>query len=307
LFAVAGGVPAATQDAGPIPPAPVADHHTHAPSPAAALAGGEEPITAEQLLAEMDAAGSRQAVLLSVAYWFGNPRRAPVDDEYTRVRAENDWTTGQARRFPARLVPFCSVNPLKDYARREIDRCATQLKVKGLKLHFSVSGVDLLRVRHAETVRRIFQAVNGHRLAMVVHVRGGSAGYGREHAEKFLDLLSAAPGVTVQVAHLWGGEGYSEAALATYASAVSHGDPRTRNLYFDLGDIGRFVPESAAARRMIVQHIRAIGPARILWGSDTAPPRPPAREAWTALRATLPLTESEWRAIARNRAPYLGP
>jgi predicted TIM-barrel fold metal-dependent hydrolase len=306
LFVVAGCAPAATQEAKPIPPTPLADHHKHVPSPAAAaLFGDVQSITAEQLVAELDAAGIRQGVVLSVAYWFGGRRSGPVENEYAKVRAENDWTTQQARRFPARLVPFCSVNPLKDYAREEINRCARQLMVNGLKLHFNVSGVDLLSLRHAETVRRVFQAVNEHRLAMVIHVRGDLAVYGREHAEKFLDLLSAAPDVPVQVAHLWGGEGFSEAALATYASAVSNGDVRTKNLYFDVADIVRFVPRSEAARRMIVQHIRAIGPDRMLWGSDMAPPGPPAQQAWTAFRTTLSLTENELRTVASNAAPYL--
>jgi uncharacterized protein len=138
LFVVAGCAPAATQEAKPIPPTPLADHHKHVPSPAAASLlrrdpehlvefGDVQSITAEQLVAELDAAGIRQGVVLSVAYWFGSPKIAPVDNEYAKVRAENDWTTQQSRRFPARLVPFCSVNPLKDYTREEINRCATQL------------------------------------------------------------------------------------------------------------------------------------------------------------------------------------
>ena len=306
LVVAASCAPAATQEAKPIPPTPVADHHKHMPSQAAAaLVGDVQSITAEQMVAELDAAGTRQGVVLSVSYWFGNPRLAPVANEYAKVRAENDWTTQQARRFPNRLIPFCSVNPLKDYAHEEINRCATQLLVKGLKLHFNSSGVDLLRPRHAETVRRVFEAVNEHRLAMVVHIRGDLKVYGREHAEKFLDLLSAARDVPVQVAHLWGGEYFSEAALATLASAVSNGDARTKNLYFDITDIVRFVPRSAAARRLTVQHIRAIGLNRILWGSDMSPPQVPAREAWSALRTTLSLTEDEWRTIATNVAPYL--
>jgi predicted TIM-barrel fold metal-dependent hydrolase len=132
LFVVAGCAPAATQETNPIPPTPLADHHKHVPSPAAAALVGDVPSsTAEQLVAELDAAGIRQGIVLSVAYWFGSPKYAPVDNEYAKVRAENDWTTQQARRFPVRLVPFCSVNPLKDYAREEINRCATQLMVKG--------------------------------------------------------------------------------------------------------------------------------------------------------------------------------
>jgi uncharacterized protein len=85
------------------------------------LLGDVQPITAERLVAELDAAGTRVGVVLSVAYWFGNPRLAPVDNEYAKVRAENDWTTQQARRFPDRLVPFSGVNPSKiTHARKSL-------------------------------------------------------------------------------------------------------------------------------------------------------------------------------------------
>ena len=62
-----------------------------------------------------DAAGIRHALVLSVAYQFANPNRAPVQDEYAKVRAENDWTSAQVGRYPDRLRGFCGFNPLRDY------------------------------------------------------------------------------------------------------------------------------------------------------------------------------------------------
>ena len=81
--------------------------------------------------------------MLSVAYWFGNPSLDPLENEYGMVRAENDWTVQQTRRFSDRLVPFCSFNPLKAYTLRNSRRCAANLQVGGLKLHFTSSAVDL--------------------------------------------------------------------------------------------------------------------------------------------------------------------
>ena len=68
------------------------DHHQHLLSPAM-LEPGQKPITAATLVAALDAAGIRRAVLLSNAYRFSSPLLAmPVADEYSRVMAENDWT-----------------------------------------------------------------------------------------------------------------------------------------------------------------------------------------------------------------------
>lgn len=104
------------------------------------------------------------------------------------------------------------------------------------------------------------------------------------------------------IAHLWGGEAYSESALATYADAVSAGDPVTRNLYFDVAEawIGR---GSAEERETIVRRMRQIGLGRILYGSDAGKGTP--RAAWAAFRTELPLTDEEFRTIANNVAPYM--
>jgi predicted TIM-barrel fold metal-dependent hydrolase len=296
----------AAQDANRPSLIPLSDHHKHMPSPAAApLNRGTQAITADQLIAELDAAGIRHGVVLSVAYWFGNPSLEPLEDEYGMVRAENDWTVQQTRRFSDRLVPFCSFNPLKPYALAELERCAADLQVRGLKLHFNSSAVDLLSAKHVEKVRQIFRAANERQLAIVVHVRGSLKTYGREHAEAFLNtILPAANNSPVQITHLWGGEGFSESALAVYAAAVSRNDPRTKNLYFDVADIARWLPRSGQ-QRTAAERMRQIGLKRILWGSDMAPPNPPARESWAVFQTTVPLTIEELRIIATNRAPYL--
>ena len=60
---------------------------------------------------------------------------ARVEDEYAKVRAENDWTGAQAALFPERLRAFCSFNPLKQYALDELARCAKDPNLRrGIKL-----------------------------------------------------------------------------------------------------------------------------------------------------------------------------
>jgi predicted TIM-barrel fold metal-dependent hydrolase len=105
--------------------APVADHHQHLFSPALVAMlgaeGGDAPpvLTARDLIPLLDSAHVERAVLLSVAYMYGSPRRT-VEDEYAKVRAENDWTAGQAAAYPDRLIAFCGFNQLKDYALDEL-------------------------------------------------------------------------------------------------------------------------------------------------------------------------------------------
>jgi len=81
-------------------------------------------ITADPLVAYLDVAEIRRALVLSVAYQFGNPNRPAVNGEDAKVRAENDWTSEQVARFPERLRGLCGFNPLRGYALRELIRCA---------------------------------------------------------------------------------------------------------------------------------------------------------------------------------------
>src|SRR5919107_5727346 len=106
------------------PVTPQADHHQHLFSPSiAALFSTDsnkfEALTAGHIVPLLDSAGIRWAVVLSIAYMYGSPSRS-VENEYAKVRAENDWTGREAARYPDRLVALCGFNPLKDYALREL-------------------------------------------------------------------------------------------------------------------------------------------------------------------------------------------
>jgi predicted TIM-barrel fold metal-dependent hydrolase len=263
----------------------------------------QETVNAEQLIGLLDAVGIQRAIVLSVAYWFDGPNPLPGVDAYAQMRAENDWTSREVARFPDRLVGFCSFNPLKEYALAELGRCANELHLKGLKLHFRGSGVDLKNPGHVEKVRRVFEAANRLRMPITVHVRADET-YGREHAEIFLNqLLPAAPDIVVQIAHLWGGEAFSDSALAAYADAVSSGHPATKNLYFDVAESAIVAGGSDEILQTLARRIRQIGPRHVLYGSDSGHQSP--SEGWEMFRTKVPLTDEEIRTIAGNVTSYL--
>jgi predicted TIM-barrel fold metal-dependent hydrolase len=265
-----------------------------------------DPITAADLVANLDEAGVQRAAVLSVAYWFGSAHRQPMENEYERVRAENDWTLQQVSQYPDRLTAICSFNPLKEYAGAELERCADVLRVKAIKLHFGNSGVDVRRAEDLEKLRAVFRAANDRGLAIVVHLWTDPSyeTEGAEHAGVFLDeLLPAAPDVMVQIAHMAGGGRSTDTALSVFADAIAEGDPRTKNLLFDLATLTGGQSDENLVRD--AERIRQIGLDRIVYGTDTSPPHPAPREAWNLLRTRLPLTSEEFRRIAGNVAPYL--
>jgi predicted TIM-barrel fold metal-dependent hydrolase len=207
------------------------------------------------------------------------------------------------------------VNPLREYALAEIERCANNPNLRhGLKLHFANSQVDLRNAEHVEQLRRVFRAANARRMAIVGHVWTGDQRigkpYGRAEAQVFLnEVLPSAPDIPIQIAHLAGaGPGLdagSKEALAVFADAVSAAAPHTRNLYFDV-TTNVTMQTSIEDAKLIAARLRQIGLQRILYGSDMAiGGNPPARQSWGAFRAMVPLTDTEFRTIADNVAPYM--
>jgi predicted TIM-barrel fold metal-dependent hydrolase len=292
---------------------PSADYHQHLFSQSYVdfQGSGLKTITAQDLIGLLDKAGIRRAVLLSTAYSYGRPGKEPPD-EYARVKAENDWTAAQAALFPKRLIAFCSFNPLKEYALDELARCAKDANLRhGIKLHFGNSDVQTENSEHLEKLKRVFQAANSRRMAIVVHMRASiskNRPYGPKQARAFLELLSFAPDVPVQIAHLASsGPGYDDppahSVIAALADAVAKNDSRTRKLWFDVAS-NAHPANSAEVSELLVKLIRQIGVKRILYGSDAATGNNLLpRESWAAFRQ-LKLTKKEMKTIAGNVAPY---
>lgn len=263
-------------------------------------------VDADALVAMLDEAEIGRAVVLSGAYLFESPYAPKMPDAAAKLRAENDWTAAQVARHPDRLVGFCAVNPLTDTALPEIERCARDLHLRGLKLHLRNSQVDLRKPEHVARLQQVFAAANRLALPLVVHLESDDPTAGKATAEAFLThVLPHAPDVVVQVAHMAGsGPGWNDESLAVLAEAVEHGDPRTRNLYFDVATVADLQKHDQL--ELLAKRIRQIGPQRILYGSDAAfgGHNTPDRE-WGNFRGMVPLTDAEHAVIRDNVAPYL--
>jgi predicted TIM-barrel fold metal-dependent hydrolase len=297
LIAIVGAVPLYGQ--------PAADHHQHFLRSSSAPPAGFA-LNAKELITQMDEVGIRRAAVFSIAYQFGNPNRPPVENEYERVKAENDWTREQTALYPRRLTVFCSVNPLKEYALAEIARCAKDSGLRaGLKLHFGNSDVDLQNPAHVTQLQSVFREANRHRMAIVAHVRSTVSRkrpWGAAQARVLLEaVIPAAPNVPIQIAHLTGAGGYddpgSEGALGVFIDAIANRDKRMKRVLFDLS--GVFLGQWESKADVIASRLRAIGLDRVLYGSDSPP-----LEAWKKFRK-LPLTAKEFGKIEKNTAPYL--
>jgi hypothetical protein len=97
------------------------DFHAHQPS----LRGvwGLELFAASEYLAVMDRYGIDSSVIL------------PLDGLVFDNHVTNDEVASWCAASSGRLVPFCTVNPRESGAASEIERCVTELDMKGIKFH----------------------------------------------------------------------------------------------------------------------------------------------------------------------------
>jgi predicted TIM-barrel fold metal-dependent hydrolase len=286
------------------PLAPRVDYHQHLVSPAFSPIVKLPPRDGRALLAELDAAGIRKAVVLSVAYSFADERKK-LQDPDRLSREENDWTSTQIAASGGRLIGFCSANPLRPVALEELQRCLRLPGMKGIKLHFGNGGVSLRNPAHAERIAEVFALAERLRVPVLVHMRArGGLNYGAEDAQILLDkIVPVAPSIEIVVAHFGGsGPGYdaqSDEVMSVFGNAAERKDPRLRNLYFDVATIvaAETTPEEAA---LVARRVRQVGSARVLYGSDLSPPGGSIRAGWEIFRTRVPLTAAEFRTIAGN-------
>ncbi|UIJ46360.1 amidohydrolase [Sphingomonas cannabina] len=300
------------------PPAVLVDHHVHVHSPAilaflpayCASPGRTSkcdpeftsPLTVTDLLRAMDAAGIRRARVMSTAYLAESPMMVPpVPDHAEIVRKANDFTVALARAHPDRLEAYIGVNPLTATALPEIERWRGDRHVAGIKLHLANSRFDYHRPDQVRMLTETLRAAAAAHLRIMIHMRNRATGYGAEEARIFVDqVLPAARGTTVQIAHAagWGGiDAATLDALGVFAGACEQDRTLCADLYFDLAAI-KPAEASGQDKAALVALIRRIGPGHFLPASDW----PFARDlgAYYAALATLPLSEIEWRTIAHN-------
>jgi predicted TIM-barrel fold metal-dependent hydrolase len=288
--------------------APLVDYHQHLVSPAFAPIVKLPERDGAALVRELDAAGIKRAVVLSVGYSFADERKGLPDPDGL-TREQNDWTSREVVKNAPRLIGFCSANPLRPVALQELERCLALPGMTGIKLHLGNSGISLRNPEHLARIQELFALAQRFGAPVLVHMRArGGNNYGAEDARLFLEqVVPRAPGIEVVVAHFGGaGPGYppqADEVMAVFADAAQREDARLRNVYFDVATIvtGESTPADSA---LVAQRIRQLGPKRVLYGSDLSPPGGGIRAGWEIFRGKVPLTAAELQVIASNRTRF---
>lgn len=273
------------------------DAHTHVVSPelAALLVGpGAPPSTADELIERLDEANVKQAVVLSLAYF-------PELPDAAAVRAENDFTATEVAKYPDRLIAFCGINPLRDGALDEIDRCVDELGMKGVKLHLPASGVDMKLPEHVEALSAVFDRIAERDLPVLMH-SGAPLGLPLD-SDAFANLgivIATHPTVRLTMAHCTNDTDRDE--MEIWLAGLQAGLFNNENMFVGTSSCLRFYKDAPRAQKqLMVWRLRTWGIDRVLFASDyltIAPDATPA-DALETLKS-YPFTRQELRTILNN-------
>ena len=205
--------------------------------------------SAEELVAAMDEDGVGQSV--SMGMGWTDPGVA---------REANDYIIESSRKYPDRIVGFCSVNPAwGDAAAREVERCA-KLGLRGIgELHPDTQGLD---IGYAATMTPVLEVAEEHGLVITTHssepVGHRYAGKGSTTPQALMRFIENArdyPNVKIICAH-WGGGLPFYALMPEVREALG-------NVWFDTAASPfLYTPEVFSAVTALV------GPEKVLPGSD---------------------------------------
>lgn len=258
----------------------VIDFHTHCRVGQGAV---------DELVRAMDASAVDMAVL------------HPIEPAIEGIgAADTQWVVEQAKRFPDRLVPFASVNPVEADASKRLLHAVERLGCRGLKLHPPVQGFSLDDPR----VDEIIGVAESLTIPILVHtgpifVREARL---RSDVSRFDDWALRHPGVTIVLAH---GDPLGDAAVL----AGKH-----PNVYIDTAVVmPRLAQLLPGLLENTVQWISTggeDGAGKIVFGSDANPLKPERLRETARMIRRSSLEPAQIRRILGGTAAailHLGP
>jgi predicted TIM-barrel fold metal-dependent hydrolase len=257
---------------------------------------GGNAATAQDLIAQLDAANVENAIVVSRAY------DASMMTNDNDIIVENNYVSDEVSRFPERLVGFCGINPLRLSAPGEVDRCLDRPGMVGVFISLSGSQVNMADPQNIAAINRTFDRIQG-RGAPVLLQSGTRLGLtlSSEGFANLVNILASHP--DVRVAHAQCAGLTDDQRIENWLSAF-RATPglNPENHFVEVSSCLQFYESAPLAKRdLMVWRLKQWGLERVLIGSDyfnLGPVQTPA-EALQSLEQ-YPFTQAEVDTITGN-------
>ncbi len=247
-------------------------------------------------------------ILIGMGYVYGNPEYYEGDDGHQKLQSENDYLIRESKKYPERIIPYFTINPLDERSLAEIERCYNLIKGGGLKLHFNASQVYLTVPEHKEKIKRIFSKIAEIDIPILLHFDNWHPKFGKPDLEILVDsILMSVPKINLQIAHFGTSGGFNIKTRHFLDSFMEIRDriPARHHIYFDISAVALDKESEGVAKltdsdfRELRKYIDRIGIDHIVFGTDY--PLYTSPEYLKILQDKLDLTPEEIKLILKEK------
>lgn len=248
--------------------------------------------------------------LISMAHVYSSEEFGGFKNERELVEAENEYVATARNRHQKKTRAFCSVDPLRDYALDELERCRTILNMDGIKLHHNANQVYLTVPAHLEKVKRVFQFAAKHRMPVLMHFDNSHRRFGEPDISLLADsILKELGPINLTIAHFGTSGGFSARTRAFLNSFIgelsTNASLRRHKIRFDISAVA-LDKDSEGVRKLndeefavLGVYVRRLGFEHVKFGTDY-PLYTPA-EYLEILRSKLLLTDNEIKLLLKEK------
>ncbi len=207
-----------------------------------------------------------------------------------------------AVKYPNRVEPFYSVNPLKPYALRLVRRAHKYLAFKGIKLHFQSSQLEFQNQGHVRRLQELFSYTGKCNIPVILHFQNHKNGINTADIDFFFNsILPREYKHQLIFAHL-GSAGWlkqKDVENAKFIKLIADDHPNIE-IKFDLSAIlhPNLNNIELLTNKELSDLIKSIGPKQLLFGSDY--PLYTSKEYLKTIQGTLSLNRRRWKKLLRN-------
>jgi predicted TIM-barrel fold metal-dependent hydrolase len=252
----------------------------------------------------------RRIDLISMAHVFSSREFGGFENERELVEKENSYVAAARDKYPKKIRAFCSVDPLREYALEELERCRTKLKMDGIKIHHNANQVYLTEPEHLAKVKKVFEFAALHKIPILMHFDNGHRRFGEPDVKLLVDsILKDIRPVRLRIAHFGSSGGFNQRTKAFLDAFIFQlqSEPllKRHNITFDISAVA-LDKDSQGVRRLadaefdeLAVYCRKLGMQRIVFGTDY--PLYTPSEYHRVLKTRLRLTEPEFRQLFRPK------
>ncbi len=254
-------------------------------------------------------AGSSRVDLISMAHVYSSGEFGGFKNERELVERENTYVAAVRDKYPARVRAFCSVDPLRDYALDELERCRSRLRMDGIKLHHNANQVYLTVPEHLAKVKQVFEFAAQHKMPILMHFDNSHRRFGERDVGLLVDsILNELKPVRLTIAHFGTSGGFNartKAVIDAFRYQLrTNPKLRKHKIFFDISAVA-LDKDSEGVRKLtdgefeeLSNYVRRLGFERISFGTDYPLYTPGDLEI---LRTRLHLTADEVKLLLQDK------